>query len=81
MEQGLTLLFRNPTFAEQSLLFQKRGFAETPDVRPNIDEDQAKTLLLTSCNQEVGEGPAQVLPKPSRRVVRFAADFSPDLRE
>ena len=50
MEHGLTLLFRNLTFVEQSLslMFQKLGFAEHQTFAPNIDEDQAKVLLLTS---------------------------------
>ena len=50
MEQGLALVFRNLKFAEQSLslLFQKLGFAEHQTFAPNINEDQAKVLLLTS---------------------------------
>ena len=55
MEQRQTLLFRNLKFAEQSLslLFQKLAFAEHQTFAPNIDEDQANVLLVTSCDEEV----------------------------
>ena len=48
LEQALTLLFRN------------LGFAEHQTFGPNLDEDRAKVLLLTSCYQEVAWSAAYV---------------------
>src|SRR5205823_1321630 len=46
----------------------------TPDVRPNIDEDQAKVLLLTSCYQEVAFAPLEEGAFPFRML--RAAEFN-----